>query len=88
VRAGSGSINVAGQNTADWDLHSGSGTIRIDLPENAAFNIDASTSSGSIDVDHPVTVQGRISKRWLKGSVRGGGPRVTVETGSGSIHVN
>lgn len=88
VRAGSGGITVSGENTGDWDLHSGSGTIRVDLPETAAFSLDANTSSGSITIDHPVTVQGQISKRSLRGSVRGGGPKVMIDTGSGSIHVN
>jgi DUF4097 and DUF4098 domain-containing protein YvlB len=88
VRAGSGGITVSGENTGDWDLHSGSGTIKVDLPETAAFDLDASTSSGSITIDHPVTVQGQISKRSLRGSVRGGGPKVMIDTGSGSIHVN
>ena len=72
----------------DWDLETGSGSIRVTLPEDAAFDIDAESNSGGIDIDHPVTVQGRISKRHITGNVRGGGPLLKIDTGSGGVSVN
>jgi hypothetical protein len=88
ARAGSGRIRVDGRQNGAWDIDTGSGSIRVDLPDDAAFQLDAESSSGSIVVDHPVTVQGKISKRHLRGDVRGGGDLLRIDTGSGGITVN
>jgi len=88
ARAGSGRVRVDGRQAGTWDIDTGSGSIKIDLPDDAAFQIDAESSSGHINVDHPVTVQGRISKRHLRGEVRGGGDLLKIDTGSGGITVN
>lgn len=87
ANAGSGSITVEGQMAGAWKLETGSGTVRVELPEDAAFDFDATASSGSIKIDHPLTVSGKISKRHVRGSVRGGGPELRIETGSGGIRV-
>jgi hypothetical protein len=87
AKAGSGRIVIQGTQTGDWRINTGSGSISIDLPDDAAFSLDAESSSGSITVEHPVTVQGKISKRHLRGEVRGGGDELHIDTGSGSIKV-
>jgi len=87
VKAGSGRIVVDGQQTGPWNLDTGSGSVRVSLPVDAAFELDAESGSGSIDVKHPLTVQGRISKRHLRGHVRGGGEFLAIDTGSGSIRI-
>ena len=84
---GSGRIVVSGRQEGPWDLDASSGSIRIDLPDDAAFDLDAESSSGSINVDHPVTVRGEVSKKHLRGTVRGGGELLRVETSSGSIRI-
>ena len=87
VRAGSGRIIVDGQQEGAWNLDTGSGSVRVSLPEDAAFELDAESGSGGIHIEHPLTVQGKISKHHLRGQVRGGGQLLTIETGSGSIRV-
>jgi len=87
VRAGSGRIVVDGQQRGAWNLHSGSGSVRVDLPDDAAFELDAESGSGGVDIDHPLLIQGKVSKRQLRGQVRGGGELLHVDTGSGSIHI-
>src|SRR5438094_772729 len=71
---------------------SGSGNVQLKLPEQAAFDLGASTGSGRVVVDHPVTMtlQGdvRHEQRAVRGKVRGGGPLVTVHTGSGDVHID
>ena len=84
----SGSIRIQGMPTDAWDVNSSSGSIHLDLPSEAKFTLRAHTNSGSINVDHPVTVQGAIDKRRLEGNVRGGGPTVSARTSSGSIDIN
>jgi len=86
--AGSGRITVEGRQEGDWKLDTGSGSVRVSLPADAAFELDAESSSGGIEIDHPLTVEGRISKRHVIGTVRGGGPLLRIDTGSGRIRVN
>ncbi len=89
VRAhtGSGSIEVQGQPTDDWSMSTGSGSIIVRLPPQAAFYLSAHTSSGSINTDRQVTVQGTIGKRDLRGTVNGGGFHLDLHTGSGNIRI-
>ena len=89
--AGSGDITAEGTQTGAWSIRTGSGNVHVRLPANAAFDADISTSSGTLDVDAPITmtVQGRIqeSRKSIQGKVRGGGPLLTLRTGSGDIHI-
>lgn len=88
VRTGSGSIRAAGTPTGDWNLHTSSGSIVVSLPADAAFDLEAATSSGRINSAHPVTVVGSLSPRKMIGKVRGGGVRVALSTSSGSIRID
>ena len=88
ARTGSGRIRVESRPGGAWDLSAGSGVIRIDLPHDVAFEIDAQTRSGGVRSDHPVTVRGQMRRGRLQGDVRGGGPRVTLRTGSGDITID
>jgi DUF4097 and DUF4098 domain-containing protein YvlB len=91
AEAGSGNITAEGTQTGSWEIHTGSGNVHVHLPPNAAFDANISTSSGTLDVDAPITmtVQGRVndSRKSLVGKVRGGGPMLTLRTGSGDIHI-
>lgn len=88
---GSGDVTAEGKQSGSWDIQTGSGNVQVRLPDNAAFDADISTSSGTVDVGKPVemTVQGRIgdSHKSIHGKVHGGGPLLHVRTGSGDIHI-
>jgi len=85
--AGSGTISAEGSPTGSWNVHTGSGSVHLKLASEAGFDLDARTSSGSISVSQPVTVQGTIGRKQLHGQVHGGGVPVEVETGSGNIEI-
>jgi DUF4097 and DUF4098 domain-containing protein YvlB len=87
ARAGSGDIHADGDPTGGWIVHTGSGGVHLRLPNDAAFDLNAHTSSGSISLNHPVTVQGTIGRKEVRGKVRGGGVQVEVQTGSGNIEI-
>jgi DUF4097 and DUF4098 domain-containing protein YvlB len=87
AKAGSGDIRAEGEPTGAWTVHSGSGGVKLRFPANAAFDLNARTSSGSIKVNHPLTVQGSISKKEVRGKVLAGGVPVEVETGSGDVEI-
>jgi hypothetical protein len=89
---GSGDVRVDGNPTNSWYVKTGSGNAQLRLPQEAAFDLDVSTSSGSVEVNHPVTttVQGRVQEthKSIRGKVHGGGPEISVHTGSGDVHVD
>ena len=89
--AGSGDITAEGTQTGLWEVRTGSGNVKVRLPGNAAFEADFTTSSGSIDVGPAIemTVQGRVqeSRKSIRGKVHGGGPLLSIRTGSGDIHI-
>jgi|SRR5271157_1093177 len=91
AEAGSGDITAEGTQRGAWEIRTGSGNVRLRLPANAAFDADISTSSGSVDVEAPIemTVQGRVQeeRKSIRGKVRGGGPLLSVRTGSGDINI-
>lgn len=87
ARAGSGHISASGQMLGGWALRTGSGGVDVHLPNSAAFNLEAHTGSGSLSITPPITMQGTISRHDIRGAVRGGGPLLQVQTGSGGISV-
>jgi hypothetical protein len=92
AEAESGDVSIDGEQTGAWEVRTGSGDVELRLPSQAAFDLGASTGSGSVIVDHPVTmtIQGDVerSHRSINGKVRGGGPQLTVHTGSGDVHID
>ncbi|MFZ0798152.1 MAG: DUF4097 family beta strand repeat-containing protein [Terriglobales bacterium] len=92
AESGSGDIRGNGSPGNMWSVGTGSGNVTLHLPSDAAFDVDISSSSGTVTLGHPVTttVEGRIqeSRKSVVGKVRGGGPIVSVHTGSGDVQVD
>lgn len=88
AHSGSGDIEIEGQAKKDWTIESGSGNINLTLPSNAAFSVDARADSGSVEVNHPITMQGALKKNHILGRVGEGGPMLNLQSGSGEIRVN
>jgi len=87
AQTGSGDIHAEGEATHDWRLGAGSGNITLRLPSSASFNLDARTSSGTLRVNHPVTMQGAMSRTHIQGKVGNGGVLLDMHTGSGDIEI-
>jgi len=89
--AGSGDISADGTPATGWEIKTGSGNVTLRVPSDSGFDLDLSTSSGTIVLDQPVvmTVQGRVQepRRNVSGKVHGGGPLLHVHTGSGDIEI-
>ena len=92
AEAGSGNIHGKGLPKNMWSVRAGSGNVTLYVPSDAAFDVDISSNSGNVTLGHPVTttVEGRIheSRKSVIGKVRGGGPMISVHTGSGDIQVD
>jgi len=87
ARAGSGDITAEGTPTGPWHVQSGSGSIAVRLPPGAEFDVDAHTGSGRISVEQQISVSGEQRRNSLSGRVGGGGPMLSLRTGSGSVRI-
>lgn len=68
------------------DVSTTNGGIVMSIPENYSANLQTGTVNGSINVDFPVTVQGRISKQ-LALNLGSGGATVRAMTTNGGVRV-
>lgn len=67
-------------------LETTNGGVRLRIPDDYSARIEAETVHGGIDVDFPVTVQGRIG-RELSTTLGRGGPLIRVETTNGGVRI-
>lgn len=88
AETGSGDIEVGGQPGDGWKVETGSGSVTLNTGNSAHFNLDASTGSGDVHSDPPLTTHGSFDRHHITGEINGGGPTVRVETGSGDIRVH
>jgi len=87
VHTASGDITLRSRPLGDWTIAAASGDVTMNLPEDAAFNLDATTSSGRLRSRHDLDSHRSSSRRHLQGLAHGGGPRLEVTTASGSIRI-
>jgi DUF4097 and DUF4098 domain-containing protein YvlB len=71
----------------DSTLSTSGGDVRVSLARNVGAELDARASGGGIDADVPVTVVGTQSEGTLRGSIGGGGPKLTLRTSGGGISI-
>ena len=63
------------------------GSITITLPESTGAELDLSTVNGRITTEHPVTLDGTISRRRIRATMGKGGPTIRASTVNGSVTV-
>lgn len=68
------------------DVRSTNGGISLEIPEDYSAELETGTVNGGIDVDFPITVQGRIGKK-LKATLGDGGATVRVKTTNGGVRI-
>ena len=92
IKTGDGSVTAhvdrGSKVTSPWNIHTGDGSVDLDLPGDLQANLDASTRDGRISLGFPVTVEGTFSSTKISGKMNGGGQAIVVRTGDGSIHLN
>lgn len=85
-----GSIN-ASLGKADWtesvEFKTVNGEIVLNLPADTNTDVHAETLNGDISVDFSLTVQGRISRRKLNGTIGSGGRELNLATINGGISI-
>jgi hypothetical protein len=91
VSTGDGQVDVEAiprsRVAEEWRLTSGDGPIVLRLPEGLEADLDVHTGDGQVWTDVPVEVLGRVSSSAIRGRMNGGGERMVVRTGDGSIRI-
>lgn len=94
VTTRSGRVSVRGTPLKEWDVSTGSSAIEVALHASAAATLDATSGSGSVEVDRRLAFAGRAGggeakedKRRATGAIGAGGPVVRLTSRSGSIRV-
>ncbi len=93
ARSGDGGIGVRAQpgskTEADWDIASGDGGVRLEIPEGFGAELEARTGDGGVRFDgitlSNVTAVG--SRNRASGRLGAGGHTLRLRTGDGSILV-
>lgn len=84
---GSGSVRLGlDSDVDDLAIDTGSGDVTVYVPRSLGAEFAAETGSGGIDADVPIQIT-RKSRDSMRGRLGDGRGRMTLETGSGSIHL-
>lgn len=68
------------------DVSTTNGGVIMSLPENYSANLQTGTVNGGVEIDFPVTVQGKISKQ-IAVNLGSGGPTVKAMTTNGGVKI-
>lgn len=82
------SVDVGGDHWdgSGLDVETHNGGIRLNLPKGFSAELEAGTTHGSLNIDFPITVQGRIG-RHLETTLGAGGPKLRAITTNGGITI-
>jgi DUF4097 and DUF4098 domain-containing protein YvlB len=71
---------------AGLDVHTTNGGVDVRIPDGYSADFETGTVNGGIQVDFPVTVQGRVGRR-LRTTLGDGGSAIKVVTTNGGVRV-
>jgi hypothetical protein len=69
------------------DVETTNGAVRLRIPEDYSARLETGTVNGGIDIDFPVTVQGRLGREFST-TLGDGGPLVRAETTNGQVRIS
>lgn len=76
---------------ADWtgrlEFNTVNGGITLTAPASLSTDVEASTVNGAVDSDFPITIQGRMERRRLRGTIGSGGRSLELRTVNGEIEL-
>jgi DUF4097 and DUF4098 domain-containing protein YvlB len=80
-------VQIPKQLKGDASFSTSGGDIEAELAQDIHAELEAGTSGGRFSTDFPITIQGQISKEHVQAKINGGGPRLTLNTSGGNIHI-
>lgn len=70
------------------DMHTVSGSMRVNLPEKSEFSVSFSSTSGQFDSSFPLMTKGSNNKHRFEGSTGNGSNRISAQSVSGDFELN
>ena len=91
LKSENGSVDVtlggARLDSEGLDVESENGSVDVRVPAGFAAHIDARSETGSMAVDFPITVQGRLEPNHITTDIGGGGPTIRISSENGSVSI-
>jgi DUF4097 and DUF4098 domain-containing protein YvlB len=87
ARTSGGSISIRFLEAPVGDAETSGGSIDVEVPGEAQFDLEASTSGGRVRIEQEIALRGDVDASDVRGSVNGGGPRLRLRTSGGNIRV-
>ena len=91
LRSENGSVDVTLEGSRlegeGLDAESENGSVDVRVPTNFAAHVDARTETGSMAIDFPVTVQGRVDPHHIATDIGGGGPTIRIASENGNVSI-
>jgi hypothetical protein len=91
ARAENGPLDVtldgARWDGAGLDAETENGPVDLRVPTHYAAHLETGTVNGPMEIDFPITIQGRFEPRHISIDIGGGGPTVHVATTNGPLVV-
>jgi len=78
-------VQPGSQPRSAWSVETGDGAVSLRIPHDLNTLLDARTRDGHINVQLPISVQGRLEHHELIGELNDGGPTLRIRTADGSI---
>ena len=82
-----GPISARFTSPPEGHLETSGGSIEVEFPEGAGFDLDAKTSGGRVRLEREIEIRGAVSRGHVVGEVNGGGGELTLRTSGGNILV-
>lgn len=81
-------IELSGRrwNGEGLDVQTTNGGVKLAVPSDYSADLETGTVNGGIEIDFPVTVQGRIGRRFAT-TLGDGGPLVRATTTNGGVRI-
>jgi len=71
----------------DLDVQTTNGGVTLLVPDGYSAELQIGTTNGGIDIDFPVTIQGRLGRRQITTTLGEGGASVRAVTTNGGVRV-
>jgi lia operon protein LiaG len=89
ANAGSGRVELGlTSDVRSLNIRTGSGGVRVRMPQNVGATIDIDTGSGGIDTEGFEVVTQRHRRNHLSGKIGNGAGRIEISTGSGGVRLS
>jgi len=86
IKGSSGDVDISFKTLdGDIDIERSSGDVKLELPSDAQFYLKANTTSGDINSNFPISINGKIEENKIEGTIGSGTNKIDIDVTSGDI---